>query len=118
MPTVTVKLSDDDYAILEGLRGDNETKSEVIRLLLRRNKTVIPEPGEVSGDVLDVLREQLRVKDEQISGLNKALLAAQETAKAAQVLQAAEKQPAMLERENKERQHETWRDRVRRWFAS
>lgn len=110
MPTITVKLSDDDYAILEGLRGNNETKSEVIRHLLRRNNNVIPEPSEAVSDVLAVLKEQLKVKDRQIADLGEAL-------KAAQVLQAAEKQPAMLERENIERTQETWRDRVRRWFS-
>lgn len=46
--------------------------------------------------LLDVLARQLDTKDEQIRELTKALLNAQEQGKAAQVLQAAEKNASTL----------------------
>lgn len=103
MPTVTVKLSDSDYELLEELRqseSGTKSKSDVIRFLLHQREGVLPDSPSCSDDVLAILKEQLTVKDKQIADLNAALLAAQETAKAAQLLQAAEKPEKLLQQTN------------------
>lgn len=52
-------------------------------------------PKSVPWEVYEDLRRQLEVKDGQIANLSAALVSAQETAKAAQALHAAEKAEAM-----------------------
>lgn len=115
MPTVTVKLSESDAKLLEELRisdGKTKSKSEVIRCLLRSSSGVLPGNAACGDDVLGILQQQLTVKDEQIAALGEALLAAQETAKAAQLLQAAEKPAKLL---GDDEQLSAWR-RLKRWL--
>lgn len=52
---------------------------------------------EILTDQLTIKDQQLATKDEQIAALNQALLNAQDQGKAAQLLQAAEKAPALLD---------------------
>ena len=47
-------------------------------------------------EVYQDLRRQLEIKDSQIADLSKALVASQESLKAAQVLHGADKQEALL----------------------
>ena len=62
-----------------------------------------------------ILLQQLAVKDEQISKLTEALLNAQESAKAAQVLHAADAMPQAFESEpQKEEEREERKSRWRR----
>lgn len=71
------------------------------------------------GEAMAAIMEQLAVKDDQIASLGRALEAAQETARAAQALHAANVQRAALEDANRkqargsrwERVVEAWRGR-------
>ena len=117
MPTVTVKLSDSDAELLEELRqseSGTKSKSDVIRDLLHSRDGVIPDSTSCSDDVLAVLKEQLSVKDKQISDLSTALIAAQETAKAAQLLQAAEKPEKLLQQPS---ERASWWERFKAAFS-
>nr|WP_272491231.1 ribbon-helix-helix protein, CopG family [Thomasclavelia ramosa] len=65
--------------------------------------------GDGWAQTVAALTEQLAVKDDQIASLGRALEAAQETAKAAQALHAANVQQAALESsEQKERRRLRW----------
>lgn len=129
MPTITVKLSESDAELLEQLRqsgGKTRSKSEVIRELLQSGVKVIngntagedqenipTETVEVLRDVVEILKGQLQVKDKQIQDLNDRLKEANTSTQAAQVLQAADKQPAMLETPE---QKQSWIDKFKAWF--
>jgi DNA-binding Lrp family transcriptional regulator len=91
--------------------NETETKTEKICIegaaaevveTKETNETETKETNETVGkfvpwEVYEELRHQLAVKDSQIENLNQALLNAQEQAKAAQFLQAADKQQALIE---------------------
>ena len=65
--------------------------------------------SEVVAQTVAALTDQLAVKDDQIASLGRALEAAQETAKAAQALHAANVQERALESsEQKERRRWRW----------
>lgn len=72
-------------------------------------------PKSVPWEVYEDLRRQLEVKDGQIADLSAALVAAQETAKAAQALHAADKaeamaiEPAEMKKGRWQRLKEAWR---------
>lgn len=81
---------------------EKETNSETEKL---ETDTQKPETETVSNDsqassvpweVYQDLRRQLDIKDGQIADLSKALVAAQESLKAAQILHGADKQEALL----------------------
>lgn len=68
-------------------------------------------------ETLRLLSEQLGVKDRQIEALNEALIAAQETAKAAQALHGAEKveHAAIESTEQKEERLTRWQRLRKAW---
>lgn len=135
MPTITVKLSESDAELLEQLRGDGKSKSDVIRELLRNHNEVIKgntEKDPVKDEnntkvIIEVLRGQLDQKDahianqdkhiadltEAVKEANKATRDVSEAVKAAQTLHMTDKQPAMLEASN---QKPSWTERVKAWF--
>lgn len=91
MKSKTFRLDESDIELLKQLAADRgESQSDALRYAIQnaanalRNET----SNETSGEVVSELIRQLRVKDEQITALNTAILNAQETTKAAQVLQA------------------------------
>lgn len=94
--------------------SQTEAMEEAIRLAIRET-----DGGETrkSGDLaFSALVAQLEAKDAQISALSQALTAAQETAKAAQMLHAADK-PELLPERAQEGADEvarrlTWRERL------
>jgi Arc/MetJ-type ribon-helix-helix transcriptional regulator len=91
MKTKSFRLQDSDVELLEQLAEERgESQSDVIRFAIQNAANVIRDetPNETSGEVVSELIRQLKVKDEQIAALNTAIVNAQETAKAAQVLQA------------------------------
>lgn len=94
MKAKTFRLSDDDVELLKFIcdeRGCSQT--EAIRNAIRREADAVRSGGDEQGSagVTAALMGQLSVKDEQIAALSRALEAAQETAKAAQVLHAQER---------------------------
>lgn len=112
------RLTESDVELLEYIaekRGVNQT--EAIRYALQKGADAIRSGG-ASGasdgtlaDVIATLTEQLSAKDGQISRLQDALDAAQETAHAAQVLHAQERK-ALESTEQKsrwQRLREAWR---------
>ena len=94
MKSRTFRLDDSDIELLKQLaESKGVSQSDAIRYAIQNSAGAIH--GEASkkehdehGDVVSELIRQLTVKDEQITALNQALVSAQETAKAAQVLQA------------------------------
>lgn len=98
MKSKTFRLEDSDIELLKQLAdAKGISQSDAIRYAIQNAasalhgaihdeapKTEQNEPGEVVSELI----RQLKVKDEQIAALNTALVGAQETAKAAQVLQA------------------------------
>lgn len=96
MPTVTVKLSDSDAELLEELREGEKTKSDVIRDLLHSNKIDLRGITDDHNEMIEVLKAEIDVKNDQIRNLGQALLAAQEQAKAAQLLHAADRREDLI----------------------
>lgn len=94
MKSKTFRLSDDDLELLGYICDERAcSQTEAIRSAIRSEANAIRSggvPGAADG-ALSALAGQLAVKDEQISRLQDALVAAQETAKAAQVLHAQER---------------------------
>ena len=91
MKTKSFRLQDSDVELLEQLAKDRgESQSDVIRFAIQylANVSHNETHNETPDEVISELIRQLKVKDEQISSLNQALVNAQETAKAAQVLHA------------------------------
>lgn len=90
--------------------------SELYQGISSGNTGEIPE-NTAGNTALELLGRQLEVKDKQIESLNEALLAAQETAKAAQVLHGAEKaEHVVLESvEQKEERLSRWERLRKAW---
>ena len=98
MKSRTFRLEESDIELLKQLADSRGvSQSDAIRYAIRsatQNEAgalhgEIPKNEQVEhGEVVSELIRQLKVKDEQITALNQALVNAQETAKAAQVLQA------------------------------
>ena len=98
MKSRTFRLEESDIELLKQLADSRGvSQSDAIRYAIRsatQNEVgalhgEIPKNEQVEhGEVVSELIRQLKVKDEQITALNQALVNAQETAKAAQVLQA------------------------------
>lgn len=94
MKSKTFRLEESDIDLLKQIADSRgESQSDAIRYAIQNaanalhgatQKDVQNEQGEVVSELI----RQLKVKDEQIAALNQALVGAQETAKAAQVLQA------------------------------
>lgn len=106
-------------------RLEQETIDELEKLCERSGKTAteaiedaihdairvpdVERAGDGWAQTVSALTEQLAVKDDQIASLGRALEAAQETAKAAQALHAANvKQAALESSEQKERRRWRW----------
>ena len=98
MKSKTFRLEESDIDLLKQLaESRGESQSDAIRYAIQNAASALhgaihdepstDERGE-RGEVVSELIRQLKVKDEQIAALNQALVGAQETAKAAQVLQA------------------------------
>lgn len=89
--TQVVRLSDDQAKLLdEEAKRQGCSKSDVIRKCITEfgNVSHCDTAADTSPQALALL-DQLATKDEQIAGLIRALEASQETARAAQALQAA-----------------------------
>ena len=96
--SVTFRLSESDVELLESIAAErNSSKTDAIRHALQQAKKALHNEAreEVRGEgggskVLDVLTEQLRVKDVQIAELSRAL-------ERAQTLHHEEREPRQLE---------------------
>lgn len=122
MKAVTFRLAEKDIELLKSYAETHGiTQAEAIRAAIQNlgcaiQKDVVERADDGGSDVMAALVGQLAVKDGQIADLNarfddvsKALLAAQETAKAAQALHAANVQERALESsEQKERRRWRW----------
>lgn len=95
----TYKLDPETLGQIDKLaKAHRSSKTDVVELAVMAmyereyggNTGETPEKTETD-KALELLGEQLKVKDEQIKALNDALTAAQDTAKAAQALHGAEK---------------------------
>lgn len=97
MKSKTFRLSEGDLEQLKYICSERGcSQSDAIRSAIQNEADAIrsgerPEESEESHEMVFALVGQLAVKDEQIAALNRALEAAQETAKAAQVLHAQER---------------------------
>ena len=117
MKSKTFRLEDSDIELLKQLAASKGvSQSDAIRYAIQNAASALQgeiprdeqsEPGEVVSELI----RQLKVKDEQIAALNQALVGAQETAKAAQVLQA---QAVMgeLPEATEEPQKKSWWQRI------
>lgn len=107
----TYRLEEETIDYLEKLcEQSGKTATEVVEDAIRE---AIREPDtERAGDgwaqTVAALTEQLAVKDDQIASLGRALESAQETAKAAQALHAANVQERALESSEKTRRRWPW----------
>ena len=94
MKSKTFRLEDSDIELLKQLAdAKGVSQSDAIRYAIQNAASAIHDeaPKTEQNEPVEVVSElirQLKVKDEQIAALNTALVGAQETAKAAQVLQA------------------------------
>ncbi len=91
--SVTFRLSDSDIELLEAIAAEKKNKTDAIRYALQQAEKALhgeAQEKEEGSKVLDVLTEQLRVKDEQIKDLSRAL-------ERAQTLHHEEKEPKQLE---------------------
>lgn len=98
MRSVTFRLDENDIDLLKLVAAKRgESQANAIRFCIRNGADATREqaPSESADEslteLIGLLREQLEAKDGQISRLQDALDAAQETAKAAQVLHAQER---------------------------
>lgn len=115
MKAVTFRLPEKDVELLKSYAKEHGiAQAEAIRIAIQKLDDAIHVPDvERAGDgwaqTVTALTEQLAVKDDQIASLGRALEAAQETAKAAQALHAANVQERALESsEQKERRRWRW----------
>jgi adenosylmethionine-8-amino-7-oxononanoate aminotransferase len=114
MKSKTFRLSDDDVELLGYICDERGcSQAEAIRSAIRSEANAIRSDGYhgTTDGALSALAGQLAVKDAQISRLQDALDAAQETAKAAQVLHAQERR-ALESSEQKsrwQRLRDAWR---------
>lgn len=103
MKAVTFRLPESDIELLKSYAKDNGlTQAEAIRVAIHFLDGAIREPDTERADdgwaqTVAALTEQLAVKDDQLATLGRALEAAQDTAKAAQALHAANVQERALE---------------------
>lgn len=103
MKAKTFRLEETDIELLESYARDHGvTQAEAIRVAIHFLDGAIREPDTERADdgwaqTVAALTEQLVVKDGQIASLGRALESAQETAKAAQALHAANVQERALE---------------------
>ena len=98
MKARTFRLEDSDIELLKQLaEARGESQSDAIRFAIQNAASAIHDEihdetskneQNGSGEVVSELIRQLKVKDEQLRQLSTALVGAQETAKAAQALQA------------------------------
>ena len=94
MKSKTFRLEESDINLLKRLaESRGESQSDAIRYAIQSAASALhgdaqKDVRDEQGEVVSELIRQLKVKDEQITALNQALVGAQETAKAAQVLQA------------------------------
>lgn len=108
------KLNSDLLVYAEG-RGlsQSELIEGAIRLAIREPDGGHTQDSQKIADnsalvsAVEALTKQLEVKDEQIAALNAALVSAQDTAKAAQALHAADVAPS-LALENQEQKQSRW----------
>lgn len=94
MKSKTFRLSENDIELLEYICSERDcSQSDAIRSAIQNEAAAICSDGVPGGssEAVAALAGQLAVKDGQIAALNRALEAAQETAKAAQVLHAQER---------------------------
>lgn len=115
MKAVTFRLPENDVELLKSYASEHGiTQAEAIRIAIQKLDDAIrlsdtERAGEGWAQTVAALTEQLAVKDDQIASLGRALEAAQETAKAAQALHAANVQERALESsEQKERRRWRW----------
>lgn len=88
----TFRLEEESYEELVKLSEEwDVSQGAAVERAIRFVRQIPGDCQTVDSGVLDVLSGQLAVKDEQIAALNRALDAAHETAKAAQVLHAQER---------------------------
>jgi hypothetical protein len=100
MKAVTFRLQESDIELLKSYAKDNGlTQAEAIRIAIQNlgAATQVERAGDGWAQMVAALTEQLAVKDGQIASLGRALESAQETAKAAQALHAANVQERALE---------------------
>ena len=96
MKAVTFRLPEKDVELLKSYAKEHGiAQAEAIRIAIQKLDDAIHVPDvERAGDgwaqTVAALTDQLVVKDDQIASLGRALEAAQETAKAAQALQASQ----------------------------
>lgn len=115
MKAVTFRLPENDVELLKSYASEHGiTQAEAIRIAIQKLDDAIRVPyaervDDGGSDAMAALVGQLAVKDDQIASLGRALEAAQETAKAAQALHAANVQEHALENsEQKERRRWRW----------
>ncbi len=113
MKTVSFRLSETDIELLEHLaERQGVSKTQYIRDALQKADDALQDavqekqPESTPDKVLDVLTEQLRVKDEQIRDLNRAL-------ERAQTLHHEDKEPKQLK--TAEAKKTMWQ-RFRKWW--
>lgn len=114
MKAVSFRLTENDVELLKQIAEEQGcSRTEAVRFAIRNAVGCDTREDAASGmdAALGVLTEQLRVKDEQIAALNRALDAAHETAKAAQVLHAQERKAleSVEQKSRWERLREAWR---------
>ena len=100
MPQKMFRLSDSEVEKLKSeARRRGCTQTDVIRSCIAQlgEDTRCEDGGGATGVVLDALVRQLDAKDAQLADMGAALVAAQETARAAQALHAADKPELRLE---------------------
>lgn len=115
MKAVTFRLPENDVELLKSYASEHGiTQAVAIRIAIQKLDDAIRVPyaervDDGGSDAMAALVGQLAVKDDQIASLGRALEAAQETAKAAQALHAANVQERALESsEQKERRRWRW----------
>lgn len=114
MKAVTFRLPENDVELLKSYASEHGiTQAEAIRIAIQKLDDAIrlsdtERAGEGWAQTVTALTEQLAVKDDQIASLGRALEAAQETAKAAQALHAANVQERALE-SSEQKESRRWR---------
>lgn len=114
MKAVTFRLPGKDVELLKSYAKEHGiAQAEAIRIAIQKLDDAIHVPDvERAGDgwaqTVAALTDQLVVKDDQIASLGRALEAAQETAKAAQALHAANVQERALE-SSEQKESRRWR---------
>lgn len=114
MKAVTFRLPENDVELLKSYVSEHGiTQAEAIRIAIQKLDDAIrlsdtERAGEGWAQTVVALTEQLAVKDDQIASLGRALEAAQETAKAAQALHAANVQERALE-SSEQKESRRWR---------